>query len=229
MRREYHKESKVSRQAGGRANQKARTRAAIVEAASAMLRRGAAPTVAAAADEAKVSRATAYRYFPSQEALLVEVADVSPAVAPVEEAVRRPAPSDPEARLLALLDTLNPIVLAEEVSMRHALRVYLDTWLESRAVGREAPPVREGRRVRWLDEALESVRRDLPEERWVRLRAALSLTLGTDALVVMKDVCRLGDEEALDVLRWAAAALLRAGLDAARPPARKSERAARRR
>jgi hypothetical protein len=32
----------------------------------------------------------------------------------------------------------------------------------------------------------------------------------------MKDVCRLGDREALGVLRWAAAALLRAGLEEAR-------------
>ncbi|HUP71780.1 MAG TPA: hypothetical protein VM282_01915 [Acidimicrobiales bacterium] len=35
-----------------------------------------------------------------------------------------------------------------------------------------------------------------------------------DAIAVMKDVCRIRDnDEALDVLRWAAVALLRAGLD----------------
>jgi AcrR family transcriptional regulator len=207
-------------------NQKARTRAAIVEAATAILRRGTPPTVAAAADEARVSRATAYRYFPTQDALLVEVVAVSPAVAPVEEALGRPAETDPEARLVGLLDALNGAVLDAEVSMRQALRVYLDTWLESRGAGRDTPPVREGRRVRWLDEALEPVRRELPEAEWVRLRAALSLTMGADAVVVMKDVCRLEDDEALEVLRWAATALLRAGLADARPRTRRRTPAA---
>src|SRR5262245_59503744 len=66
-----------------RANQKQRTRAAIVEAAGRLLRRGGTPTVAEAAEEAKVSRATAYRYFPTPEDLLLEVAAVTPAMAPV--------------------------------------------------------------------------------------------------------------------------------------------------
>jgi AcrR family transcriptional regulator len=220
MRQPYHKESEVSRQAGGRVNQKARTRAAIVAAAAALLRRGASPSVAAAADEAKVSRATAYRYFPSPEALLVEVAEMTPAVLPVEAVLRRPATDDAEERLLQLLDTFNPIVIAEEVAMRNALRVYLDTWLVSRRGEQGAPSVREGRRVRWLDEALVPVRRRVSKPQWQRLRAALSLTLGTEAVVVMKDVCRLENEEALAVLRWAATALLRASLDEARSTAR---------
>jgi hypothetical protein len=36
----------------------------------------------------------------------------------------------------------------------------------------------------------------------------------------MKDVCRLEDEEALEVLRWAAKAILRAGLAESPPPLR---------
>ena len=200
-----------------RANQKERTRAALVAAASELLRRGAAPpTVAEAAEAAKVSRATAYRYFPTQEALLVEVAALGPMVAPVEAALAAlPPDDDPEARLLRLLDAFNPVVFADQAPMRTALRVYLDTWFENRRAGEESPPVREGRRTRWLDEALEPVRRGVPEREWRRLRAALSLTLGSEALVVMKDVCRLDDAEALAVLRWAAVALLRAGLDEA--------------
>ena len=213
----------ISRQADShpspdpRANQKERTRAALVAAASELLRRGAAPpTVAEAAGAAKVSRATAYRYFPTQEALLVEVAALGPMMAPVEATLAAlPPEGDPEARLLRLLDAFNPVVFADQAPMRTALRIYLDSWFEQRRVGDESPAVREGRRTRWLDEALAPVRRGMPARDWRRLRAAISLTLGSEALVVMKDVCRLGDEEALAVLRWAAAALLRAGLDEA--------------
>jgi AcrR family transcriptional regulator len=204
-----------------RANQKARTRAALVTAAAELLRRGAAPpTVAEAAEAAKVSRATAYRYFPTQEALLVEVAALGPLVAPVEAALAALLPGeDAEARLLRLLDAFNPAVFADQAPMRTALRIYLDSWFEQRRAGAESPAVREGRRTRWLDEALAPVRRGMPAREWRRLRAALSLTLGSEALIVMKDVCRLGDEEALAVLRWAATALLRAGLDGARQAA----------
>jgi hypothetical protein len=65
--------------------------------------------------------------------------------------------------------------------------------------------------MRWLDHVLAPPG-DLDDDRQRRLKAALALTLGMDSVVVMKDVCGLDDEEALDVLRWAAIAILRAGL-----------------
>jgi AcrR family transcriptional regulator len=212
MRLGYHKEMKPRRQEDPRANQKARTRKALVDAAAAMFREGSEPTVAEAADAAKVSRATAYRYFPTQDALLVEVAGLGPAVAPVDAMLAELRIADPEGRLIRLLDTLHPIVFDEEVPMRTALRIYLDTWLEARRKGEPVPVVREGRRMHWLEIVLEPVRKTLPKARWHRLQAALALTLSIDAMVVMKDVCRLDDDDAQDVLRWAARALLRAGL-----------------
>ena len=195
-----------------RANQKERTREALVGAAKELARAGAAPTVAEAAERARVSRATAYRYFPTQESLLIEVSDVTPMVAPVEAMLANLKGDDAEERLAKLLDMFNPIVVAEEVPLRTALRVYLDTWLEARKRGEAAPKVREGRRMRWLDAALEPVKKKLSRPEWNRLRAALALTLSVDALVVMKDVAQLDDEDALATLRWAALALVRQGL-----------------
>lgn len=227
MRHEYHKEMESSSQADPRANQKARTRAALVEAGAQLMRAGAAPTVAEVADAARISRATAYRYFPTQEALLTEIANVSPAVAPIEAQLARLDTDDPAERLRALLDSLNRIVIAEEVSMRTGLRTYLDTWLAGRRGAAAPHPVREGRRMRWLDEVLAPVRARLAPAAWRRLRAALALTLGADAMVVMKDVCQLDNDEALSVLQWAAATLLQSALDAA-PPARAAARGTKR-
>jgi len=118
-----------------------------------------------------------------------------------------------------VIDAFNPIVLAEEVPLRTALRVYLDTWLESRRRGEDLPAVREGRRMRWLDIVLQPARKKLSKTQWQRLRCALALTMGIDSMVMMKDVCRLDDAEAIDVLRWAARVLLHAGLGAAAAPA----------
>lgn len=42
-------------------------------------------------------------------------------------------------------------------------------------------------------------------------------SLGVEALVVMKDVCKLSDEEALATLEWTAQTLLRASLENAAP------------
>jgi AcrR family transcriptional regulator len=195
-----------------RANQKQRTRAAIVEAATRLMRSGAAPSVADAAEEAKVSRATAYRYFPTPEALHIEVAGVTPAYAPVEQWVQALKGGEVEERLIGFLEKFNAIAFTDEAQMRMALKVYLDTWFANRGNDGQSPPVREGRRMRWLERVLEPARRDMTKPRWQRLQAALSLTMGTESMVIMKDVCRLNDEEAKEVLLWAAQALLRAGL-----------------
>jgi len=196
-----------------RGNQKERTRAAIVEAATRILRGGVAPTVAAAAEAAKVSRATAYRYFPTPEALHVEVAGVTPTLAPVAELVQTLDGDDVEARFSAFSKVLNSITFANEAQMRMALKVYLDTWL-GRRHGAQTAPVREGRRMRWLESVLQPAKRGRTRKQWRRLQAALALTVGADAMVIMKDVCRMNDEEAQEVLLWAAQTLLRSGLQA---------------
>ena len=202
----------VSRQ-DPRANQKERTRTAIVDAAHALMRDGTRPTVQAAAEAAKVSRATAYRYFPTQEALVTEVMSVSPATAMVDPMLEGLTTDDPKKRLLALLDLCNPLLLQDEARYRAALRIYLDTWFQARADGAadqdRTPRVRAGRRMRWLDEALSPLRDRLSEAAWGRLQCALALTTGIDSMVVLRDVCGIeNDEELLDVLRWTALAIL---------------------
>ena len=217
----------IRRQEDPRANQKRRTRAAIVEAAGCLRDDdGEIPTVARAAEAAGVSRATAYRYFPTQEALVLELSDVTPKVAERGRAALESLEGTTVAqRLLALVDAFNPIAVAEETHFRRAIWVAQDTWLRSDRNAEEPPAVREGRRMRWLDRALEPLD-DMPEDRRRRLQAALALTLGMDSLTIMKDVCGLDDEEALTVLRWSATALLRAGSRAGLLSARGAELAA---
>lgn len=213
----YHHEMRVSRAA-----QKARTREALVAAARALLKGGSPPTVAEAAEAARVSRATAYRYFPTHDALLLEAGSITPATEPIEALLEDLPGGDVEQRLVTLLDRFNPIVFAEELAMRTALRTYQETWFAARARGDAGTPVREGRRIRWLDKVLAPARPGLTEAQYRRLRHALALTLAVDAMVVMKDVCRIeNDKEALAVLRWAAVALLRAALAEAKAARRK--------
>jgi AcrR family transcriptional regulator len=96
----------------GRVNQKRRTREAIVDAAVELMDQGVAPTVAQAAEAALVSRTTAYRYFPTQESLLLEIS-VNLDVDDIEALVATPlAAPDVAARLLDVLTALNRHVAA---------------------------------------------------------------------------------------------------------------------
>ena len=56
----------------GRRNQRLRTRKDLLVAASKLLKLGRRPTLEEVAEAALVSRATAYRYFPRVEILLLE-------------------------------------------------------------------------------------------------------------------------------------------------------------
>jgi AcrR family transcriptional regulator len=197
----------------GRVNQKRRTRAAIVDAAKQLMESGITPTVAQAAEAALVSRTTAYRYFPTQESLLLEVA-VDVDVDDIEALVASPlAPGeDATARTVEVLGLLNQHVLADEVRYRTVLRVYLDLWLAGTASGDDTPVVRVGRRHRWLTESLASIRDDVDDAAWSRLVAGLSMLAGGEAMFVLRDVCRLDGDDALVVADWAARALIAATL-----------------
>ena len=194
-------------------HQKRRTRAAIVDAAKQLMADGTTPTVPLAAEAALVSRTTAYRYFPTQESLLLEIA-VTADVADVEALVARPlGDDDPVARLHEVLARFNEHVLDAEVQYRTALRVYADLALAAIADGDDAPMVREGRRTQWIERVLEPLRDRIGEQDWDPLVAGLAVVAGSEAMLVLKDVCQLDRERALDASRSAVQALLDRALD----------------
>ena len=140
----YHKRMNVRRQelppdSSGRVNQKRRTRTAIIAAAQAIVERGETPTVAQAANDALVSRTTAYRYFPTQESLLLELS-INIDVREVEDLAAQPLDGTrPEDRLLEFVDLFNRHVLANERLYRTGTRHYMDMWLAAERIGRRPP------------------------------------------------------------------------------------------
>ena len=81
----------------GRPNQRQRTRKDLLAAAAKLMQQGRTPTLDEVAEAAMVSRATAYRYFPGVEALLVEASvDVE---VPEADAILKGVSADPIARL----------------------------------------------------------------------------------------------------------------------------------
>lgn len=196
----------VSRQ-DGRANQKRRTRHAIIEAAANLVRVGQQPSVAEAADAALVSRATAYRYFPTQRSLLIEVG--LQAMHPTAESLLRATPADdPEARFETVLRAVHGYMTSEEALFRIVMKVTQERWLESADRAEQDPVVREGRRLEHIDAVIEPLRSELDAEALARLRCGLALVLGIEPIAVLKDVCGLDAGQALEVLEWVGKSLI---------------------
>lgn len=183
-------------QSRGRETQKARTRALIAAAAAGLTQ----PTVEQAADAAGVSRATAYRYFPTQEALSVEL-ESEDVWREVEALVADPQTADVGARLDRIIDAVVRTVYAEERHIRTALRVYHDIWLRD-----PDSPVRKGTRMGWIDRTIAP----LPAEVRESLRLALALAIGPDPVTMLKDVAGLDAEQTRRVLKSAARSMLHA-------------------
>jgi AcrR family transcriptional regulator len=188
----------------GRTRQKARTRKALIHAGRELLSEGVTPTVEQAARAAEVSRTTAYRYFPNQRALIA-------ATFPEEAAgslLPDPAPEEPEARLEAVAAALARLVVEHEPELRAQLRLSL----EPEGGERRELPFRTGRGIAWIEEALAPLRGRMAEPERRRLVLAIRSALGIEALVWLTDVAGLSREDAAELMRWSAGALLTAAL-----------------
>ena len=196
----------------GRPNQKTRTRKDLLQAASRLMKQGRTLTLEEVAEEALVSRATAYRYFPSAEALLVEAA-VDVAVPEPAELFRDDSSRDPVARLQRVETTLYDMILANE----SLLRAMLSHTIQQRgqADDNDKLPRRQNRRTPLIEAALEPARDQFKPGALKALTSALALIMGPEATIVVKDVLQLHDADARKVKRWA----IRALVEAARKPA----------
>jgi AcrR family transcriptional regulator len=184
---------------GGRSAQKARTRDALVAAARDLVAAGVTPTVEDAAAAASISRTTAYRYFPNKRALLVAA---HPEIAATSMLPANP-PQDPAARLDAVVRNFSAMILGTEAQQRTMLRLSLEADAE-----RDALPLRQGRAIAWIAEALDGVRDDLCDQQFRQLVLSIRATIGIEAIVWLVDVAGLSRNDAAALTRWSAQALL---------------------
>jgi AcrR family transcriptional regulator len=196
----------------GRPNQRTRTRKDLLQAASQLMKQGRTPTLEEVAEEALVSRATAYRYFPSVEALLVESA-VDVAVPEPQELFRDDPSRDPVARLQRVETALYDMILANEPLLRTMLAHTIQQGIQGDENGKL--PRRQNRRTPLIEAAIEPARDQFKPGALKALTRALALIMGPEATIVVKDVLQLDDADARKVKRWA----IRALVEAARKPA----------
>lgn len=190
---------------GGRANQKLRTRKDLLDAAARLMREGRTPSFEEVAEVALVSRATAYRYFPGLDALLLEAA-LDMAVPSADAIFEGETSSDPLVRLERLDAALSGMMAANEASLRVMLAQSVQRPADAEA------PVRQNRRGPLVAEALAPAADQFTPEALDTLGKALVVLLGIEAVVVFKDVLCVDDAEARHIRRW----MIRALVEAAR-------------
>jgi AcrR family transcriptional regulator len=188
----------------GRISQKRRTREALVAATRDLIARGLAPTVEDVAAAASISRTTAYRYFPNQRALL---AAAHPETV-TESYLPEDAPSDVAARLDLVVDAFTRMIVDTEAQQRTMLRLSL----EASDAERAQLPLRQGRAIKWITEALEPLQAAMSPSDMRRLVVAIRSATGIESLVWLTDVAGLSRDDATALMRWSARAMLDAVL-----------------
>ena len=153
----------------GRSGQKQRTRDHLLAAARRLIEEGDTPRVEDVARESGISRTTAYRYFPTRAELLAAAFPETVA----ESLLPDPAPDDVRERVTAVVTAIIGTIERTEPQQRAMLRLSLGDQPHEL-------PLRQGRAIAWLQEALEPLSDDLGEAAVHRLAIALRSVCGIE-------------------------------------------------
>jgi len=193
----------------GRSNQKRRTRKALLDAANQLLSEGVRPTLADVAEKALVSRATAYRYFPNLDVMLLEV-PLDRKVATPEQILEYADKKDVAERAAVVHDFLHNLVADNEQQFRLFLKASMEQWLQFKT--ETETPLRGARRIPMLAMALKPYRKKLDEETYEKLLYALSAMVSVEPFIALTDVCQIEPGRGQEIMRWAVKLLVNATL-----------------
>jgi len=193
----------------GRTNQKLRTRKALLEAAGSLIKKGLNPTLADVAEEALVSKATAYRYFPNLDALLLEVA-LDQKVETPHQILQDADDLDAAERVALVHDFLHQLVAQNEQQFRLFLRASMEQWLQTE--GAPDAPIRGARRIPMLSIALAPYRDKIDPKTYEKLLYALSALVSLEPFIALSDVCQIDPKEGSSITRWAVKTLVNAAI-----------------
>lgn len=191
----------------GRVQQKLRTRKALIEAAWELLKEGKQPTVDEVAEKALVSRATAYRYFPNRERLLIEA--VLNRETPDPQKILAGSPSDsPGDRVGLVQEYLYSQVTKSETLHRSLLRACQEEWIQNK----NRFVLRGDERLELLEEALRASGAERDKDEYQNLIFALAAMVGLESYVVLRDVCQVDQKRGKEIMNWAVRKLVEATL-----------------
>lgn len=197
---------------------RARMRKHLLDTAMTMMAEGVTPSISELAEQAQVSRATAYRYFPTQSDLVAAV--VGESLGPIQS--WRPSSDDAAERIDQLLVYAYPRLEQYEVQLRAAIQISLRQSAEERASKHKNPrPLVRGNRIEFLKMAVEPLKEEVDDKTFERTVQALSMLYGTEVFLVLKDIWHLELAQIIDIVRWTSRGIIeharKTGKHAAKP------------
>jgi len=185
----------------GRVNQKERTRQALLQAARELLDEGRSPTVAQAALRALISEATAYRYYSDAQSLLRDALAVNwPGLETDLAQIRAIDDIGERARIAA--EAMANNVLANE---RHVRTLISMAYSPASDAG-----LRPGFRFRLIEAVLEPLANTSDQTELRRLELALATVISAEACLTLKDVCKIPNDQIIEITAWTARQLITA-------------------
>jgi AcrR family transcriptional regulator len=192
----------------GRANQKLRTRNAIVRAAVELMRTGREVTMLEVAKAALVSEATAYRYFPDLASLLGEAMDG-----------QMPTPAEALAAVADSVDPVERVAAAAEHLLRlvHGYQGATRAMIAATITRPATVGTRPGLRFGLIDHALAPLDRTLGTDdpaAFAQLKRDLAVVVSAEAFFCLTDMCHLPVEDAIASVVHTATVVTRAAVTA---------------
>lgn len=194
---------------------RARTQRLLIAEAMKLARHGSVVSVAEVAAAAGVSRATAYRYFPSHSRLIDAI--VQESLGPVRGFESRAV--EGAARIRELFEETFPRFREFEPQLRAALQLALEHWALQKSGLLEEEPFKRGFRRTILGRAAAPLAQRLGARQHDRLLKALSLVYGIEPYVVLKDIWGSSNREVDAIACWVADAVIEKSLREADGPA----------
>lgn len=185
----------------GRINQKLETRHKILESAKQLVRKGIDFNLEDVANNAEISRATIYRYYPNLEILSYEVG--------IDIGTKTPEDIIEDLKDCSLNDMLMGIqnyYNEHAVNNENAFRKYLSAVLTSASEKK-----RGARRNRTLQLAL--MKSDIRPKEKKDLVHLLAILMGIEPLIVAKDVSGLDNQEFKELMSWGMKLVLKGFFD----------------
>lgn len=200
-------------------NRQLRTRKDILQAAARLIKTEDILTIDKVAKEALVSRATAYRYFSDINRLLSEVV-IDQTILDAEEIFKQKNFNSLKERIDYAESIMHDFIYENE----YQLRVLLSRSIfnPSTHKSKEKTPVRQNRRIQYINESLSPYRKKLGAKTAQKLSEALALVFGPEAMIVFRDVMPIADKRAREIKSWIISTLTDAALRESRMIAKKS-------
>lgn len=184
---------------------KKRTFDRLINTALNALEQGCELTITELADKSGISRATAYRYFPTQSDLIAAV--VESALEPIFN--WQSDNQDPDQQLLDFLAFAFPQMLKHEGALRAALRISLQQWAAERTtLSQQSDKLVRGNRKEILSTILKPLKSQMPEQIYNNVLHAISVIYGSEIFLVLKDIWKLDNQQVVSLSQWMAKAVI---------------------